>query len=201
MRKVFLDTETSGLAPGSIAQLSYIEETENFEVIAKNYFFDVDYITRGAEEVTGRNADFYKEASQGKKFADYSDELFEKLSNCTLIAHNLPFDENFISAEFWRLNKVFKPADRFDTMVYFKDVCKLKNTRGSGYKNPKLEELVDYFNLDKNKIEQYSEKLFNIKSNGFHDAMYDTTSMFVAFQIQREILNGGNNWINTFVTK
>ena len=41
MKKVFLDTETSGLAPGEIAQLSLIIEEETGEVRAKNYFFKI----------------------------------------------------------------------------------------------------------------------------------------------------------------
>lgn len=39
MKKVFLDTETTDIAPGQIAQLSMIIEEDNGNIYAKNYFF------------------------------------------------------------------------------------------------------------------------------------------------------------------
>lgn len=200
MKKVFLDTETSGLAPGQIGQLSLITEEDNGKVLANNYFFKIDYITSSAEEICGRGLDFYEKASNGKVFADYKDELIEKLSNSMIIAHNLKFDENFISTEFWRQNIIFQPAGRFDTMNYFKDICKIPyNSRSNKYKNPKLEELVDFFNIDKNKVLEYSKQLFGNDDNmGFHDARYDTTSMFVAFHVYQDTLYNKTDWKNTF---
>lgn len=202
MRKVFLDTETSGLAPGQIGQLSLINEEDNGKISANNYFFKIDYITSKAEEICGRGLDFYKKASNGKVFADYSDEIYSILSDATLIAHNLKFDENFISTEFWRQNIVFKPAGRFDTMEYFRNICKIPGGRGrNGYKNPKLEELVEYFNIDKDKVLAYSKELFNNNNDeniGFHDARYDTTSMFVAFHVYQDTLYNKEDWKKTF---
>ena len=201
MKKIFLDTETSGLAPGQIGQLSMITEEDNGSIKADNYFFNIDYITSGAEEACGRGLSFYQEASGGKRFADYKDELYEKLKDATLIAHNLKFDENFISTEFWRNDILFKPAGRFDTMTYFRDICKIPSNRGQKYKNPKLEELVDSFNINKQKVINYSIELFgnDDKTNtGFHDARYDTTSMFVAFHIYQGMLNGDDSWKKAF---
>jgi DNA polymerase III alpha subunit (gram-positive type) len=198
MKKIFLDTETTGLAPGQIAQLSLIIEEDNKELIAKNYFFDIDYITQGAEEACGRGLDFYHEASKGLRFKDYKDEIHELLSDGTLIAHNLKFDENFISTEFWRENIVFKPTDRFDTMSYFVNILKIPGRYGK-YKNPKLEELVDCFKIDKERVMKYCEMLFKTdEKQSFHDARYDTTSMFVAFQVYKESLYNQNNWAQQF---
>lgn len=204
MRKVFLDTETTGLAPGQIGQLSMIIEEDNGKVSAKNYFFKIDYITQGAEEVCGRGIEFYKEASCGKVFADYKDEIYSILDGATLIAHNLKFDENFISTEFWRQNIVFKPAGRFDTMEYFREICQLPGgKRGQKYKNPKLTELVDYFNVNEDKARKYSIALFGNEDStntGFHDARFDTTSMFIAFHIYQDTLYGKQDWANMFCT-
>lgn len=198
MKKVFLDTETTGLSPGQIAQLSMIIEEDGKELVAKNYFFKVDYMTSGAEEVCGRGVDFYEQASNGKVFGDYKDEILQLLSGATLIAHNIRFDENFISSEFWRHNIMFSPEDKFDTMTYFKDIVKLPG-RGTKYKNPKLEELVNYFNIDKNKVKAYSEKLFGADdTGGFHDARYDTTSMFVVFQIYKDSIYNKTEWKEAF---
>lgn len=200
MKKVFFDTETTGLKPGQIAQLSVIIEEDGKELVAKNYFFKVDYMTDGAAEICGRDTEFYAKASGGKIFADYKDEILKLFEEATLIAHNLKFDENFVSMEFWRQNIMFKPSERFDTMVYFKDICNIPGKNGKA-KNPKLEELVDYFKIDKEKVKVYSEILFGTDENGevgFHDARYDTTSMFVAFQIYKEAMYGQSEWKNKF---
>ena len=196
MKKVFFDTETTGLKPGQIAQLSAIIEEDGKELVTKNYFFKVNYMSDGASEVCGRDVEFYEKASNGKVFADYKDEILEMFKGATLIAHNLKFDENFVSMEFWRQNIIFSPSERFDTMVYFKDVCNIPGKYGKP-KNPKLEELVDYFKIDKEKVKAYSEQLFGADENGdvgFHDARYDTTSMFVAFQIYKEAMYGQSSW-------
>lgn len=201
MKKIFFDTETTGLAPGQIGQLAMIIESDNGEVVGKNYFFKIDYITSGAEEACGRGIDFYAEASGGKKFEDYKDEIVKIMNGETWIAHNLKFDENFISAELWRLGMTAVPSVRFDTMRYFKDICKLSGSRGNSYKNPKLEELVNHFNINKEKVKNYSEQLFgndDSTNSGFHDARYDTTSMFVAFHIYQDLLNGKSDWANIF---
>lgn len=199
MRKIFFDTETTGLSPGNIAQLAAIIEHEDERLETKNYFFEIDYITDGAKEACGRDIDFYKEASHGTRFKDYSTELFELFSNATLIAHNEKFDENFLSTELWRLGIVFKPADKFCTMEYFKNILKIPGRGHYKYKNPSLSELVSHFNLDKDKIKSYSDKLFDDTSDyGFHDARFDTTSMFVVFQVYKEQMNNQSNWIDTF---
>ena len=49
---LFFDTETTGLMPGRIIQLSYIMQTET-DVKAKNFFFYVDYIEPSAVAVHG----------------------------------------------------------------------------------------------------------------------------------------------------
>jgi len=199
MRRVFLDTETTGFNPGQIAQLSLIIDEDNREPFGKNFFFEIDYITPSAEETCGRGVEFYKRASGGKRFKDDMLEILEYLKDSTLIAHNLQFDENFISTEFWRQNIMFRPTDRFDTMLYFRDICKIPGKYKRQFKNPKLEELVDYFNINKDKVKKYAEQLFITSDSGsFHDARYDTTSMFVAFQIYKESLNNSTAWRDVF---
>ena len=195
MKRVFLDTETTGFSPGQIAQISMIIDEDGKEVVAKNYFFTIDYITSGAEEVCGRGIEFYSEASKGRRFKDDMNEIFEILKDATLIAHNIKFDENFISTEFWRQNILFKPAGRFDTMEFFKNICKIPDKYGK-IKYPKLEELVNFYDINKDKVAKYSAELFGDKDYtiGFHDARYDTTAMFVVFQIYKEQLSGANSW-------
>lgn len=194
--KIFFDTETTGLKPGQIGQLAYIKETPTGEIKAGNYFFKVKHVEDGAAQATGRNTDFYKEASGGITFADKSDEIYNLFSESMLVAHNIKFDENFLSMEFWRTGKQLKLTDdkKFDTMEYFTDVLKIPNRRGGKklYKYPKLEELVNGLKIDTNKVMLATEKLFGAelgKYYKYHDAMYDTTSMFIAFAVYRDIIN------------
>ena len=49
---LFFDTETTGLIPGRIIQLSYVMQSET-ETQAKNFFFAVEYIEPSAVAVHG----------------------------------------------------------------------------------------------------------------------------------------------------
>ena len=49
---LFFDTETTGLIPGRIIQLSYVMQSET-ETRAKNFFFAVEYIEPSAVAVHG----------------------------------------------------------------------------------------------------------------------------------------------------
>ena len=59
---IYFDTETTGLCPGRIIQLSYIKESEN-EAIGKNFYFAVDYIEPSAQAVHGISVEKLKELS------------------------------------------------------------------------------------------------------------------------------------------
>ena len=203
MKKIYYDTETTGLAPGNIAQLSIIVEHKDGRLETKNYFFDIDYISEGAQKACGRGLEFYKPASKGLRFKDYKDEILDIFKDAMLIAHNEKFDENFICTEFWRLGISYTPKAKFCTMEYFKDIIRIPGKGRYKYKNPSLSELVDYFNIDKNKVKAYSDKLFDTDENseyGFQDARYDTTAKYVAFQIYREQINNeeDGNWKKAF---
>jgi len=200
---VYLDTETTDLKPGQIGQLSLIIE-DNGNIRAKNYFMKVKSMAEGAAKVTHRDVAFYEKVSEGKEFKDYADEIFDELKDATIIAHNEKFDENFISTEFWRLDKIFKPSGTFCTMEFFKPIMQMPNKYRkykSPYKNPKLEELVDWLKIDPDKVQKYTQQLFNMSENTlYHDAMYDTTSMFIAVHVYKE-KNEGNvgDWHKAFV--
>lgn len=207
MDRIFLDTETTGLTPGQIGQLAVICEKETGEVLVHNYFFEVGYVEDGAARVTGRNKDWYSEASGGLKFADKASEISQLLAGGTLIGHNLPFDEKFLSAEFWRAGVGFTPINKMDTMEYFTNICKIPKKKygrtgnagnGKEYKYPKLEELADFLRVNKDVVKKFTENLFNTDLVDFHDARFDTTILFVAFHVYKDMLDGTNGWIDTF---
>ena len=71
---LYLDTETTGLYPGEICQLSYIMQDKD-GATAKNFFFAVKDVEYGAYLVHGFSVQILKELSGGKTFSDHADEI------------------------------------------------------------------------------------------------------------------------------
>lgn len=187
---IFFDTETTGFQPGQICQLSMIhEENRNF-IKAYNYYFKVDKMDEGAQATHGYSIDSLEKLSNNRIFRDSVNELYPILSSNMLCAHNLPFDEKFLSSEFWRCGISFMPSGRTDTMQYFTDILKIpaKSKRHGPYKYPKLSEVAHYFKLDQQAAEKFTKEIFNdSKDSGFHDSMYDTAVMYILVNLQREV--------------
>lgn len=200
--KIYFDTETTGFKPGSITQLALIMESENGDVNAANYFFKVDYMTPGAEEVTGHGIEYYEEMSGGHIFADKAKEIYRLFEPSVIYAHNAKFDQNFMFTEFWRCGITYTPKGVVDTMTHYTDIMKMPGRYGK-YKNPKLSELVDFLNIDIDKMMTYCKKLFNCDEAGYHDARMDATAVFVICMLTREKENGmqSTGWHDTFCKK
>lgn len=200
MKVVYLDTETTSLNPGQICELSMIVEEDFRFVCARDIYFKVKEMTDGAQAVHGLSIEDLDKLSNGLEFKDYKDELLEILSGATLIAHNLPFDEKFISQEFWRCGVSFTPANRLDSMKYFNPILRLpaRSKKYGPYKNPKLCEVMEYFRVSPEKIAKFSAEIFNKESNGYHDSAFDTTALYIMINVQREVMNGGEYWYNRF---
>ncbi len=154
MKKIFIDTETTDLEPGEIIQLTYCvcdinSKGEDKVSFAKNFFFNVDYIEESAKAIHGFSVERLKVLSKGKKFKDLALEISSDLNDGIFIAHNVNFDKKFVTAEFNRLNNInWYPKDFFCTMEYFKPIVKATTKTGK-LKKPRLEETIDFFNIDK----------------------------------------------------
>lgn len=204
MKTIYLDTETTGLKPGQITQLSYIM-SEDGELTAKNYFFKVDHIEPGAEALLNRGVDFFEKASGGKVFKDYYNEIYNDLKDNWIVTHNIEFDLNFLSMEFWRCGIQYSPEYTICSMNYFKPILAIPMKYGKKLKNPKLEEVVNYFNLNKDAISKLTRKLYGCsEEDSYHDARFDSTAMFVALTINKIKDKTDSNsiyWKDTFVNK
>lgn len=181
---VFLDIETTGLNYNNnqILQLSYIISNKNAKIIdAKNFYVDVDVeIEEGATNVHAITKEKIKILSQGKKFKDIAAEVFWDLTNSKIICHNTNFDLSFIEKEFSRLNKTLKTKGSFCTMQYYTDILKIRNDYG--YKWPKLTEVVDFLDLDKNELLKTAKEIFNTDDNiELHDARLDVYYTYVIY--------------------
>ena len=176
---LFFDTETTGLCPGRIIQLSYIMQTAN-EVKAKNFFFYADYVEPGAVAVHGFTPEKLLTLSGGKTFSCDMDEIYDDFISADLIAaHNLNFDLKFMMAEFAYHDRRFRYKEGFCTMRNFTSVTRLPGG-GGRYKYPKLTELTDFLEIYPYDINRVSAELFGAYAAS-HDARYDTAALYLAF--------------------
>ncbi len=181
MKLVFFDTETTDLKPGSICQLSYIlvdTSTKPNTTVGKNIFFAVEYIEPSAEKIHGFSVEDLYELSNGLYFEDQFESFIQDFYEAdVIIGHNVNFDIKFLTHELEGCGEEFEPKSIFCTMNYYKNICKLRNGRGE-VKNPKLEEVVTFLGIDKEKIKSTSQKYFEGSGN-FHDARFDTTATYL----------------------
>lgn len=176
---LYFDTETSGLHPGQICQLTYILQDKN-GVKAKNFFFSVDYVEFSAQMVHGFSKEKLFILSNGKTFSDHFEEIKSDFESADLVvAHNVSFDFSFMRKEFERMGEIFKTKNEFCSMKKTTPICKLKRTTTNAYKYPKLAELCAFLGITDQDIKEHNLKLFN-ENVSFHDARFDTTALFLA---------------------
>ena len=177
---LYFDTETTGLRPGNICQLSYILQRGS-AIKPKNFFFTVDFVEMGALAVHGFSVPLLKRLSQGKRFKDFIDEIEEDFNLAdVIVAHNTAFDFSFMRKEFENANRFFNSEKGFCTMKNSLSFCKLSRTNHKGYKYPKLSELCSKLGISDSDIQRFAEEAFEVEC-GFHDARFDTAALFLAF--------------------
>ena len=178
---LFFDTETTGLIPGRIIQLSYIMQSET-ETVAKNFFFAVSYIEPSAIAVHGFTPEKLAVLSNGHTFSTDTEEIYDDFSSADLIvAHNVKFDINFMIAEFCYQDRRFRYKQEFDTMKFFTEIMKLPRENHKGYKYPKLSELAEFLDLYPYDVTRKTGEIFGENAVGSHDARYDTTELYLCF--------------------
>jgi DNA polymerase-3 subunit epsilon len=182
---IYFDTETTGLTPGRIIQLSYVID-DNGIVTAKNFFFAVEYVPKLAVDIHGFSAEKLAVLSNGKTFSDCVDEIDNDFSTAdVIVAHNVNFDIGFLTAEFSYLDRVFKYNKTFDTMKFFAPICKLPRKHHEGFKYPRLEELANFLEIYPYDISRTAIKLYgNVLS--YHDARFDTALLYLIGERSRE---------------
>jgi DNA polymerase-3 subunit epsilon len=176
---LYFDTETTGLRPGQICQLTYIMQ-DGFGSVAKNFFFSVESVDYSAFLVHGFSVQKLYALSNGKVFSDFITEIAQDFANADLIiAHNIDFDLSFMRAEFERAGVQFKYKNSLCSMKTCVPICKLPRSRGVGFKYPKLGEMLNYFGYTDCDIVAKEKEIYGMVTSA-HDARYDTVALYMA---------------------
>ena len=181
MKLLFFDTETTSIKPGHICQLSYITidaSTKPQQTIGKNYFFTVDEMDPAAEAVHGFSLEKLYDFSNGQYIEDLIEEFISDFSEADfVIGHNVNFDVRFLKLELEAMGIDYEPKNMFCTMQYYRDICKILRPSGD-YKNPKLEEVINFLGITKDQISSKADELFQ-GSGDYHDARFDTAATYL----------------------
>lgn len=176
---LYFDTETTGLRPGKICQLSYVMQ-QGDSVIPKNFFFKVGYVEPSAVAIHGFTTEILENLSGGKIFEDFAEEIQNDFASADLVvAHNFEFDRMFMSFEFDCIPDKFFYKQSFCSMKKFTPICKLLRSDNVRYKYPKLSELCEFFEIYPYDISRRMSELYGA-ATGAHDARYDTVALYLA---------------------
>ena len=163
MKLLIFDTETTSIKPGHICQLSYITidaSTKPQQTIGKNFFFTVDEMDPAAEAVHGFSLEKLYDLSNGQYIEDLTEEFINDFSEADfVIGHNVNFDVRFLKLELEAMGIDYEPKNMFCTMQYYRDICKILRPSGD-YKNPKLEEVINFLGITKDQISSKADELF-----------------------------------------
>jgi DNA polymerase-3 subunit epsilon len=107
MRKIFLDTETTGLDPNQGHRIIEIAAVEMINRQLSNNQFHVYInpereIDEAAQEVHGLTLDFLSDKAL---FQDVAQDFIDFIADSELIIHNAPFDLGFLNMELGRIKK------------------------------------------------------------------------------------------------
>ncbi len=118
MREIVLDTETTGLDPGSGHRVVEIGCVELVNTIPSGrefhkYLNPQRFVPVAAQAVHGLTDEFLKDKAL---FADVAQEFLDFIDGARVIAHNAEFDIGFINSELARIDRPPVAADVIDTV-------------------------------------------------------------------------------------
>ena len=177
------DTEATDLVPGQICQLAYLFE-DGQGLRARNYFFSVDDMSEGAQEVHGFSMEQLAELSQGKYFEDLAEEFLPDFNAAkVLIGHNVAADERYLRVEMERAGLKLKKINTFCTMNFASGLMNLSRKVVTGRpKPPRLSELAAYYGVTEEEAAEKTKQWFEVSDISLHDARFDTVLTYLSYQ-------------------
>lgn len=178
MKTLILDTESNGMKPEQICQLSYII-SEDGDVRARNFFFSVDCMNEYALKKHHLSKHRLYFLSEGKRFSDLLPRFIDDLMNADIFCgHNVAADLRMLDIELERNGLSLPHHNCFCTMKHYDTAMHLKGKTGQ-HKPPRLDELCHYFRLDDQKIMHACNMLYGNKRYLSHDARFDSTATYL----------------------
>jgi len=144
MRRIVLDTETTGLEPAEghrIIELACLE-LDGRRATGRHFHRYVNperVVDLAATQVHGLTAE---DLADKPKFGDIADEFLDFVSGCELLIHNAPFDVAFLNAE---LARIGRPA--VDSVCVVTDTLTMAREINPGKKNS-LDALCERYAID-----------------------------------------------------
>jgi DNA polymerase-3 subunit epsilon len=144
MRRIVLDTETTGLVPEEGHRIIEVAclELHGRRATGRHFHRYVNperEIDLGATQVHGLTAE---DLADKPKFMDIAEELLEFLEGCELLIHNAAFDVGFLNAELVRLGK-----PRLETVCRVSDTLAMARELHPGKRNS-LDALCERYAVD-----------------------------------------------------
>lgn len=178
MKTIILDTESNGMKPEQICQLSYII-CEDGEVRGRNFYFSVDCMNDYALKKHRLSKQKLYGLSRGERFKDRAELFYRDLSSADMVCgHNIASDMRVIDIELNRL-ALYTPQIRwFDTMKHYDNAMHLVGKTGQ-HKPPRLDELWRYFRIPEERIDRAVAQIFGPSHTMAHDARFDATATYL----------------------
>lgn len=157
MRKIVLDTETTGLEPDlghRIIEIGCIEIV-NRRITGSSfqrYLCPEREIDLGAGDVHGLTAEFLADKP---KFAEVAQEMMDYIRGAELVIHNAPFDVGFLNAE---LDRLPGGSDRIEDVCTILDTLTMAREMHPGQKNG-LDALCRRYEVDNSRRELHGALL------------------------------------------
>lgn len=180
---LFFDTEATDLVPGQICQLSYIMDKEG-ELTAHNYYFSVDDMSEGAQEVHGLSIEALHELSGQTWFEDKAADILADFQTARLlVGHNVAADERYLRVELERAGLKLPRIPTFCTMNHASGLMAMQRKVVTGRpKPPKLTELAAHYGVTEEAVQAQMQALFGVTDSSLHDARYDTVMTWLCFR-------------------
>ena len=147
MRRIVLDTETTGLEPGEGHRIIEVAclELSGRRATGRHFHRYVNperSIDRAASEVHGLTAE---DLQDKPRFGDIADEFLDFVAGAELLIHNAPFDVAFLNAE---LERTGRP--RIESVCVVADTLEMAREIHPGKKNS-LNALCERYAVDNSK--------------------------------------------------
>jgi DNA polymerase-3 subunit epsilon len=181
LKTIILDTESNGMRPEQLCQLSYII-AEDGTLTGRNFFFSVSCMNEYAQKKHGFSKKRLYDLSHGRSFSYFLGEIREDFDDADLICgHNIASDVRMLKMSYLDGGIAFPKIREFCTMAHFDNAMHLVNKYGK-HKPPRLEELCAYMGLTDEGIQAFCTEIFGKSAYRAHDARFDAAATYLCIQ-------------------